>query len=399
VVVVGTTTSHRLGVRLAGGWSPVYDRIRLDWRVPAEEWKRFRRHVEDEYGSLGGYLGREAEAAMQEYADADGYARIEERIDRLVEAAGRRPGAASKEKKSDLANAETTRVTVKVESEVKDEFRAVADQSENTFGVEFARAIRAYRDGGRAARLERKLDRVLDDAAGLLAETTDSDTDESLSLVERKTIAIANELGEEFTDDELVNAIVDVAEVDSDPSIEKYRTRVTEKKDVEPHPNASHLWIPAEKAARLSPGEPEECRQPVDQLDRQDRVRRIQLAVGRRAACRSNGRVRVETRDIREHVLDSEVSKSNTLDLMRSAARAVGIDVDDSTRPAALKVNLNTLGETEPDLTRDVLEYRDETEDGLLSAPTSTTLRDHMDGPSASSGASESVATDGGEDW
>lgn len=377
----------------------MYDRIRLDWRVPAEEWERFRRHVEDEYGSLGGYLGREAEAAMQEYADADGYAGIEERIDRLVEAAGRRPGAASKEKKSDLANADTTRVTVKVESEVKDEFRAVADQSENTFGVEFARAIRAYRDGGRAARLERKLDRVLDDAAGLLAETTDSDSDESLSLVERKTIAIANELGEEFTDDELVDAIVDVAEVDSDPSIEKYRSRVTEKKDVEPHPNASHLWIPAEKASRLSPGQPKECRQPVDQLDRQGRVRRIQMAIGRRAASRNNGRVRVETPDIRDHVLDGEVTKSTTLDLMRSAARPVGIDVDDSTRPAALKVNLDILQETEPELVVDMVEYRDETEEGLLSEPTSSTLRDHMDGPAASSGASESVATDGGEDW
>lgn len=377
----------------------MYDRVRLDWRVPDQEWQHFRRHVEDEFESVGGYLGREAEAAMQEYADADGYAAIEERIDRLVEAAGRRPGAASKEKKSDLANADTTRVTVKVESEVKDEFRAVADQSDNTFGVEFARAIRAYRDGGRAARLERKLDRVLDDAAGLLAEATDSESDESLSLVERKTIAIANELGDEFTDDELVNAIVDVAEVDSDPSIEKYRTRVTAQKDVEPHPKASHLWIPAEKASRLSPGQPQECRQPVDQLDRGDRVRRIQLAVGRRAASRSNGRVRVETPDIRDHILDGKVSKANTLDLMRSAARLVGIDVDDSTRPAALKLNLKTLGETEPDLVREVLEYRNETEEGLLSAPTSSTLRAHMDGPSASTERSESVATDGGEDW
>lgn len=45
------------------------DRTLLDWRVPEAEWERFVEHVENEFGSIEGYLGREAEAAMREYAD------------------------------------------------------------------------------------------------------------------------------------------------------------------------------------------------------------------------------------------------------------------------------------------------------------------------------------------
>ncbi len=381
----------------------MYDRVRVDWYVPAEEWQRFRDHVENEFGSVSGYLGREAEAAMREYADADGYERIEEQIDRLVEAAGRRPSAASKEKNSQLASQETTRVTVKVESEIKDKFRATASQSENSFGMEFARAIRSYRDGGRAARLERKLDRVLDDAAGLLSEVSDTDSDDSLSAVERKTIAIANELGEEFTDDDLEEAIVEVGGVDSEPSIEKYRDLVTDKLDMEPHPNVGHLWVPSEKAAELAPGQPEECRKPVDRLDKAERVRRIQLAVGRRAGCRDSGKARVDTSAIRESVLDSDVSKSNTLDLMRSAARVDGISVDDASDTTALKVDLKSLAKGDPDLFDEVITYRDEAESGLVTGPISPTMDDYTDEPSASETNSVSMdqlanaRTDGGK--
>jgi hypothetical protein len=64
------------------------DTVRLDWRVPTDEWTRFREYVQDQNGSLDGYLGREAEAAMREYADLDGYDGVEDRISQLYEAAG-----------------------------------------------------------------------------------------------------------------------------------------------------------------------------------------------------------------------------------------------------------------------------------------------------------------------
>jgi len=354
----------------------MYDHAALDWLVPAEEWQRFRDYVEREFGAIDGYLGRQAEAAMREYADEDDYNSIEEKIDRLVEAAGRRPSATSKEKKSELASQETTRVTVKVEAEVKDKFRAVAADSENTFGVEFARAIRTYRDGGRAARVERKLDRVLDDAAGLLAELTDSNADESLSHVERKTIAVANELPQEFKDDHLVETIEEVAGVSSEPSIKKYRERVTERLDVEPHPNVSDLWIPSETAEEMAPGQPRECRQPADRLDREDRIRRIQYAIGRAAATRSSGRARADATEIRDQVLNQSVTKTTTLELMRDAAKQHGFEIDEK-NTVSLKVNLQTLAEEQSGFYEAIIEYRDETEAGLLSGPMSSTMQDY----------------------
>jgi len=150
------------------------DRTCLDWRVPKAEWEQFREYVENEPGRLSGSLGRGAEAAMKEYTNTDAGATVEEQIDRLITAAGRTPEKPFKEKKTQLADAETTRVMVRVDPAVKDDFRDTVG-AEESFGVAFARAIRNYREGGRTARLERKLDRVLDDV------------DEALTKLEEKT--------------------------------------------------------------------------------------------------------------------------------------------------------------------------------------------------------------------
>jgi hypothetical protein len=51
---------------------------------------------QSKFGTVAGYLGREAELAMKQYIDADGYARVEALVDRLVSAAGRSPDNATK---------------------------------------------------------------------------------------------------------------------------------------------------------------------------------------------------------------------------------------------------------------------------------------------------------------
>ena len=378
------------------------DRVRLDWRVPSSVWERFRHRVESEFGHLDGYLGREAESAMKSYADADGYAGVEDRVDRLVQAAGRTPGDPFKEKTSDLTNAETTRVTARVDEAVKDEFRAVAKKGDDTLGVTLGRALAEYLDGGRAARLERKLDRVLDDATAILEEMNPDEGEGGLTAVERRTITICHRLPEQFTDEELTQEIADVAG-SSKPTIEKYRERVVDRLGVEPHPNAPKtVWVPEAYAADLAPeGTPRVCRQPVELLDREERVRRIQLAVGRRAAKRSTGRVRVNTADVRGDVLDHEVSKSSVLDLMETAALTEGYRLDRNGDTASLRVDLEAVKGTDPDLFATIIEYRDGEAGDLLSETTETTVGDYTDGPSPTEVSSRmdtltGAATDGG---
>ncbi|WP_049915388.1 hypothetical protein [Haloferax mucosum] len=375
------------------------DRIRLDWRVPKAEWERFVEHVETEFGSIEGYLGREAEAAMREYADTDGYAGVEKRVDRLVKASGRSSEGDGKEKNSQFNGVPTTRVTVRVDPEVKDDFRAAAKQSDQSYGVTFARAIQTYRDGGRAARLERRLDRVLEDAEKMLEHVSEDSEDDGVSMGkhERCVIAICNELPEDsFVDDELERAIRDIANVHSKPSIREYRQDVIERLEVEPHPEVPHLWVPHEKAAKWRPGVPKECRQPPEHLDSDQRVKRIQLAVGRRAGVTDTGKVRVTATELREHVFEGATSTKTTRELMRSAAQVVGIDLDTSTSPAALQVNLRVLGETNPDLFEEIIDYRDNTDSGLLTSSVPTTMTDFMNAPSDANSGGHAVASDGG---
>ena len=363
------------------------DTVKVDWKVPEAEWERFQEFVEEKHGSLDGYLGYEAESAMKEYADLDGGDVVEGIVDDFVRAAGRRPENGYGD---DLNAEDTTRVQVRVDELVKDEFRKTAKQNDHeTFGKAFARAIRTHCDGGRYGRLERKLSRVKDDAEDLLSEMNPSSEDGGLSAVERRTITICNRLPDQFTDDELVEEISDVAGSGaraSNPTIEQYRELVTGRLDVEPHPNAPKtVWVPEEVAADLAPeGTPRVCRQPVELLDRDERIRRLQLVVGRRAAKRSTGRVRVNTSDIREDVFEHDVSKSSVLDLMEAAAVTRGFTLDRNSETASLRVDLNTVADADPELFETIIEYRDGDAGDLLGDTTETTVTDYADGDSPS---------------
>lgn len=174
-------------------------RPEIQWHVPFDEWERFLRHVERENVEIKGYVSREVERAMREYVDADEWAEIEERVDRLIEAAGRSPAVLGKKKSlADPPSAEdTTKVRCRVDARLKEEFAGYAKRHypEETLGVVLARALRARRDGGRAGRVERKLDRVQEDAEAVLAEVN-PDAEESMSVRECRTVAICSRLGE-----------------------------------------------------------------------------------------------------------------------------------------------------------------------------------------------------------
>lgn len=386
--------------------------VMVDWQVPADEWERFREYVEEKNGGLDGYLGREAEAAMREYADADGYDDVEDRVDRLVRAAGRTPSDPFKEKNSSrLHEQETTRVTVRVDEWVKDEFRAAAEKSEDTFGVAFARAIHVRRDGGRAGRLERKLERVVEDAESMLTMIDEDSEPGELGKVDRNTIVICNRLvqdeGDQFMDDELnaeVHAVAGRGQKASDPTLERYRDLVIDRLGYEPHPIAESnpkvdqtVWVPAHVADDLAPdGVPAEVRRPVDQLDRDECVRRIRLVLGRRAGNRSSGKVSVRATEIHEDILEEAVSRSTTLSLMEEAALSMpGIQIHRSGQNASLRLDLQQLGEEDGELFEEIIAYRDAESESLLDETTETTVADY--GATTSPGSELDTLADAGE--
>lgn len=202
---------------------------RIDWSVPKNPWNDFQDHLSQNRTSVRAYERPELERAMIEYTDLDNSP--ESTIDRLVRAAGRRPKDIedSEPVTSDsLANEDRVRVQKVVDADIANGFRAKVEQSDDTYGVELGRALRKYLEDDRQSRLNRKLDRIADDAEGLLSTLADSNSD-GLSSVERTTITIVNELPDVFDGETLEKAICKHAGRSDSPAkqtVEEYRERV-----------------------------------------------------------------------------------------------------------------------------------------------------------------------------
>lgn len=395
----------------------VSNRVRLQWRVPSSTWSLFREYVEDEYGRLDGYLGREVEVAMQEHIGRDGYETVEDMVDELVKAAGRSPDRVIKRTKR--GSEDTTNVTPRVAEQLKDDFRAHVDGSDmqNSYGEELAEALEFRMDGGRARRLEEKLDRVLDDATTILSDVRNTETgeasdDEGLGYKERQTIAICHRLRElesteelrQFKDETLEQAISDVAAdnpIASDPTLNRYKPRVTERLEMEPHPNNPEVWITRERAKDLTPeGTPEIVRKPVGFLDKLERVKRTRLVVGKQAAQLPSGETAVSTDHILGDVLENGPTRPTVLDDMNTAAKAPGFEVREIKGEKRLTVDLDEVASSRPDLYDEIIAYRDgESEDLIEGGDSSigdyTSAEQKADAQLAALGQA-TAATDGG---
>lgn len=375
-------------------------RVKLNWRVDSAEYDRFREWVDAEYGAQKGRLGQSVDAAMREWLDEDGYDRVEELVDRLVRAAGRRPSDATPKNKNIGEAGEggpgTTRVGARVSEDLKTRFAHHArTETEKAPGELLTDALRSYRGGGRAARLESKLDRVVDDAESVLAEVRaeapvnadadgDADADAGLSKREERIIAICERLrGTQFTEDDLRREIDDIAargERASEPTVQTYREAVLNRLEYEPHPENPELWLPAGEVRDLVGADiPAEIRRPVEQLDREERHRRIKLALGERAAAGRHPKARAGSGVIRAAVLDEVVSVSATTRLLEEVAFDRGFEVR-SEVGTQLQVDLEAVAEADPDLVEDVRAYRRSDADAMLSAATTTSLADYHAG-------------------
>lgn len=247
-------------------------RPHLNWKVPTSEWDAFVSVVREEHGEIKGKIGRDVDMAMREWIDADDYDEVEERIDRLVRAAGRTPESrAKKENGTELPlsedaiggdGADLTQVTTRVDRDLKDDFkRFTKEHTDDRYGIALARALRAYRQGGRSQRLSDKLDRITDDAAALLSETSaaaadGTDPDANLSTKEKRTIAMCRDLRDSpltvgdhpIPQADINTAIESVVGNLSDYLEETYTPLILERIRYEPSPANDRLYSPTGNA-------------------------------------------------------------------------------------------------------------------------------------------------------
>lgn len=328
------------------------ERPQLDWLVPADEWDRFVAYVKAEHGDTEGYVSREVERAIREWLDADEWAAIEEKVDRLVQAAGRTPENLKQKKRTvdHPSGEETTRVYAYVKEVLKEEFAADARDAGEYPGIYLARALRARREGGRSRRVKEKLGRIIDDATELLSEV-DPEGD-GMSLRERRTIAICKRLGKEFTQDDLDEAIAAVPG-DSRPTLREYRERVLDHLDYTTHPLRDDLFVPQDESQETAtetnspfPDAPAIDRKDYPALSREQKRRGLRIVLARRAI-KNDGRYRFDAEEIRRDVFNGQPSEGHARNLMDLAADAEGFEATQRYGKERLQVDLRDVTDEE----------------------------------------------------
>lgn len=330
---------------------------KVNWRVPTIEWRRFEDYVNDEYGGTSVHVAREVDMAMREWIDIDDFAGVEDRIDRLVRAAGRRPNDVSQKKRPGLSgpsynDAEKTLVQVRVDQTLKNEFRRVVDKTDHQYGEALIRALRERRIGGRAARLEEKMDRIMNDAESLLSEING---ESDLTLRDKKTIAICDNLSLNFEEDTLHKEIAAVAG-DSEPTLRAYTERVLDRLDRVKHPRNPNLYITKdcyrqlrERGDDIPPLDaPAIDRKDYSDLSREEKVTSIQVELARETAARNCLRYQWSVGQIRSEVFDERATAGHTQDLTQQAGDGDGFWYTQSrTGNYVLQVDLEDVTDTE----------------------------------------------------
>ncbi len=320
-------------------------RPKVDLRVPTDEWDAFENYVKDEHGKIKGYVGREVERAMREWIDVDEFAAIEDRINQLIRATGRSCcNQLHKKRASDTIESEdTTRVSCRVDSRVKDNFsQFVNEMSNDRLGVALARALRERRTGGRSERVENKLDRIIDEAKDLLAELDDSS---ELTIRQKRTIVICSQLGDEFTEDEL-EEVIGNRFGDTKSTLRNYKKLVLKRRDAVKHPDKSGLYISREQARQWGvdlESHPIEWK-PYRALTDAERIEGVQIKLAQLAKS-NGGKYRIDSKFINDKIFNSKTSYRKSNKLLNKAADSDGFEAVHHSGKNRLKVDLTQINE------------------------------------------------------
>lgn len=259
----------------------VTDLESIGWTVPKAVRETFETYVAEKHGRTKRYFAFEVEEAMRYYINDDRGSSVEEVADALLDAAGLTLSPVGEK----TPTGDVVQLGHKINPDLKDEFKKFvgelqaergSNQARLTYGGALATAMKEYADGGRWASVEDKLGRVRDDAEDLLAEL-DAATSDGLTTREKRTVVIANALGDQFTHDDLAAEIERVA---GETVVDDYVPRVLDRLDYVEHPNTrpkkdKRLYVPRSEAKEVAERETREREQAAEREARDAEARTV----------------------------------------------------------------------------------------------------------------------------
>lgn len=226
------------------------DRVPVNLRVPKCEVEHFRDWAKDKFGEVRPYVGVESERAVKNWLDLTAESELESEVDRLVRAAGRVPENRDEKKNQRQFSNETIPIQWHWSEDTRARFmHEAAQRSLRSPGRLLAAILESHRNGTAVERALTKLRRVSDDAEAILKEI-DTDSDEGLSLRERRTIALCNKFswGEYSIHREGVEKAIERIAGGSKPTIETYLDLTLERVEYTYHPHNDDIFIPRPEA-------------------------------------------------------------------------------------------------------------------------------------------------------
>jgi len=296
-----------------------------------------------------------------EYAEADEYAGVEDKIDRLLKASGEL-GLGDEKKNNSVEvdrDGETVQVGCRVSQRAKDAFRSHVAQTELRLGVAFAHAIQLRRDGGRPSRLEDKLERIVDEAESLLKVNDDTrDAGESMTKKQRQTIAVCRDVRQKLQDngtpdpDEIPKKVVEESikdllcdETTSDPYdyyVPTYMEQVKERLGYVTSPDRPGLLKKEELVGQTPPHE----RKEYADLSTEERIDAVKIELGRQAI-RNGGRRQQDVQHFREQLFDGKPRESTVKNYMKQAGKYGGFSTTKMHGKLKLRCKLEEVGDEE----------------------------------------------------
>jgi len=377
-------------------------RSQLGWRVPRDERDAFLEFVEDRWDAQGPYVRFELESAMREFLDADGYLAEAERLLREhLQSQGL--SSSTDAVQSTLDHGDTVKLGHRVNAELKDEFAAMAKEHfTDSLGAVLARAMNAYRGGGRRRRVLDNVQQLVtggtssgtttgadensrssDEHAGttgVAIETsggtnestqsssgtsggTTADADENVEADPQLVMEIADDLGDQFPKHVLESTIAKTAGTDA-ATIDAYRDAVAKYKNVVKHPH-NPLYIPKTEREEMTLW----C-----DLNKETRATRLRRLVVVKALDNKQQRHALTYRQVQElfeEYLGEGPSHDYAYTLMEMAANADGFTYGSYQGQKQLRVNVKQVKQTivnqaltiDPSLDSDQL-----TVDGLITS-------------------------------
>lgn len=314
------------------------DTVQFVWNVYAKDWDGFKERVGELESRENDRLKRyHLHQAIDEYADEDAAAEVEEIIDEYVRAAGRRPADVTEKKiavnQASSKRGETKQISRNIDVARRDAIKRIAAETDRDEGKVLSDALYEYRHGGRAARMKDKLQRIDGPITEVLSAMSDDGGSSGLNAVERRTFSIAGRLNRGgFNRDELHDAI-EAEGITSKQPTEEYVDRVLDRLDcvLHPNPDTTDVYIPIEQARDLadrlgwpSPDAPAIDRLPYSHLSDDQKIEGVRITVARQAERSTGDTAALPVDAIHKQVFDGRGSTRHIKRIIEDAAEATG---------------------------------------------------------------------------